>query len=175
MIIPNVRDMLPDFFKKAPPISDVLGKCPSLSDIQKHLPTITNLKEISVAVPNLWYRCPKTNKPEVCAENLWKLRAIVGGTAVVGGVAGYYILPAVGFSPIGPDPATLAASWQSSIGIVPAGSMFSICQSLGMTGTGALMIGTTTGGLALLASAVAAKNLDWCTCQYDMQQTEPKL
>lgn len=123
--------------------------------------------------PNVWYRCPKTNKPEVCSENLWKLRGMIGGTVVVSGVAGYYLLPSIGFSAIGPDPGSFAAACQSTIGNVPAGSLFSVCQSLGMTGT--LVIGGTAAGLALLASAVAANKLDWCTCQHDMQQKISKL
>lgn len=174
-MIPNIREMLPNFLKTRPAIPDVLEKCPSLSDMQKHLPTISDLKDISAKVPNLWYRCPNTNKPEVCSENLWKIRAIVGGAAVAGGVAGYYILPTLGFGAIGPDPGTVAASWQSSIGVVPAGSWFSLCQSLGMTGTGTLMMGGTAAGLTLLAGAVASKKLDWCTCQYDMEQNKSKL
>lgn len=171
-MIPNVKDMLPNFLKKAP---DVFDKFPSLSDIQKHCPTITNLKDISIAVPNLWYRCPETNKPEICSENLWKLRAICGGTVAVGGAVGYYLLPTVGFSPIGPDPGTYAAAWQSSIGVVPAKSLFAICQSLGMTGTGVVIIGSTTAALTFLAGLVAANKLDWCTCQFDMQQKKLKL
>lgn len=174
-MIPNVRDMIPNFLKKAPTIPEVLEKCPSLSDMKKQIPTLTSLKEITGAVPSLWYKCPETNKPEVCSENLWKLRSIVGGTVVASGVAAYYILPSLGFSAIGPDPGSFAAAWQSSIGIVPAGSMFAITQSLGMTGTGALVIGGTSAGLTLLAGLVAANKLDWCTCQYDKQQQFSKL
>lgn len=172
---PNVMEMLPHIFNKTPAIPNILEKCPSLSEMKKHLPTITTLKELANAIPTVWTKCPNTNKPEVCEENLWKLRAIVGGTTVAGGVAGYYLLPAIGFSAIGPDPGSTAAAWQSSIGIVKSGSLFSICQSVGMSGTGVVLLGGTAASLTLLAGAVTAKKLDWCTCQYDMRKDKSKL
>lgn len=177
MMIPNVsREMIPSFLRKTPAIPEnFLEICPSISDIQKRLPTVEHLKAINVTLPNVWYRCPQTNKPEVCPENLLRLSAMIGSAVVVGGVAGYYILPAVGFSPMGPDPGSLAATYQSTVGNVTAGSLFSNCQSLAMTSTGVIKIGATAAGLSFLASMVAQNRLDWCTCQYDEQQTKLAL
>lgn len=118
-------------------------------------------------MPNIWYRCPKTNKPEVCPENLLKLSAMIGGTVLVCGVAGYYSFSAFGFATAGIRANSFATVWQSIIGNVPADSLFAILQSLGMTGNGAAVIGATTAGLTFLVSLVVANRLDWCTCQYD--------
>lgn len=176
-MIPNLsREMLPGFLRKTPAMPEnLLEICPSISEIPNRLPTLAQLKEIEVKLPNVWYRCPKTNKPEVCPENLLKLGVMVGGAAAAGGIAGYYFLPAIGFSPIGPDPGSLAAAYQSKVGNVSAGSMFAYLQSLAMTGTGVIKIGTTTAGLTFLASMVAQKRLDWCTCQYDEQKSKSSL
>lgn len=135
------------------------------------------MKELSSLIPTVWTKCPETgDKPEVCKENLLKLRAILGGATVVSGVAGYYLLPSLGFGVIGPDPGSIAASTKSSIGIVKSGSLFSICQSLGMTGAGAIMISGTAASLTLLAGAVASNKLDWCTCQKKLETvSNPKL
>lgn len=170
--MPNVsREMIPSFLRKKPAIPEnFLEICPSISDVQKRLPTVAQLKQLTASVPNVWYRCPNTNKPEVCPENLLKLSAMIGSAAIVGGVAGYYILPAIGFSPIGPDPGSVAAYSQSIYGNVASGSLFSTCQSLAMTSTGAIKVGAVAAGLTFLASMVAQRRLDWCTCQYEEQQ-----
>lgn len=172
---PNLRelwDMVPNIANKVP---NIPGKYPSLGDLKGQLPTITTLKDLSNAAPSIWVRCSETKKPEVCEANLKKLRYILGGGTVLAGVAGYYLLPTIGFSVIGPDPGSVAAAWQSSIGIVKAGSLFSMCQSLGMTGTGALMISSTAASLTLLAGVVSAKKLDWCTCEYDKHNAKSKM
>lgn len=166
---------MPSMQYQIPAIRNGLEKCPSISDIRDQCSTPINLQEMWSKVPNVWYRCPKTNKPEVCSENLLKLSAMIGSAVAVSGVAGYYyFFPSVGFSGTGPAAKSFAAAWQSTIGNVSPGSIFSACQSLSMTGTGALVAGGASAGLALLASAVAAKQLDWCTCQYDMQQNNLK-
>jgi hypothetical protein len=59
------------------------------------------------------------------------------------------VLGAVGFSTTGPVAGSLAAGWQSSIGLVQAGSIFAWCQSVAMGGTS--IVGFTTGLLQLVA------------------------
>lgn len=44
-----------------------------------------------------WERCPKCGKPLVNESNLWKLRGILGGCAVGGGILGAVALPLFGF------------------------------------------------------------------------------
>ena len=61
---------------------------------------------------------------------------ILTGIAITGGVvAGVALIPvALGFGSVGIVGGSAAAAIQSGIGNVAAGSLFSICQSLGMTG-----------------------------------------
>ncbi|MCJ1356227.1 MAG: hypothetical protein MMC33_006221 [Icmadophila ericetorum] len=62
------------------------------------------------------------------------------------------ILPAIGFSAIGPVASSLAAAWQASIGIVAAGTPFSILQGAAMGGAAAsIFYGVGVAGLAGLA------------------------
>lgn len=49
---------------------------------------------------------------------------------------GSSVLPLVGFTSVGVGTATVAAAWQSSIGNVAIGSVFSALQSAGATGVG---------------------------------------
>lgn len=95
---------------------------------------------------------------------------MIGTASAIGGVLGYYyVFLLLGFSPIGPDRMPVASYCQSKIGIVSAKSLFSICQSLSMTLNGSLSIATSMSGLTILAGMATAEQLDWCTCQYDMQ------
>lgn len=120
-------------------------------------------------------RCPKNNKPEVCAANLWKLRSWFIAGAIGTGFIGAKALPLIGFDVSGVVPQSIAAAWQSSIGNVAAGSLFSILQSLGATGSGVLLTGSVTAGLTALGGLVVEKKLDWCTCQYDEEIKKSKL
>ena len=62
------------------------------------------------------------------------------------------ILPTLGFSAIGPVAESIAAAWQSSIGIVAAGTPFSLLQSAAMGGAvGSVFYGAGVAGLAGLA------------------------
>lgn len=45
-----------------------------------------------------------------------------------------FLLELFGFTALGPQLGSVAAKWQSSIGSVEAGSLFSILQSIGMAG-----------------------------------------
>jgi hypothetical protein len=47
------------------------------------------------------------------------------------------ILAIAGFTSVGPAAGTAAAAWQSSMGIVEAGSLFAWCQSAAMGGAAA--------------------------------------
>lgn len=117
-----------------------------------------------------WEICPVSNKPEVCPANLWKLRALYAGGALAGGVVGAKILPLIGFDYTGVGAGTIAAAWQASIGNVVTGSSFAILTSLGMTGYGTLMFGSTAASLTLLASL--SVKLDWCTCRNEAEKAK---
>jgi hypothetical protein len=69
------------------------------------------------------------------------------------------ILPAIGFSAIGPFAESIAVAWQSSIGIVAAGTPFAFLQSAAMGGAAAgVFYGAGVAGLAVLAGK---KAFDW--------------
>lgn len=87
--------------------------------------------------------------PDTC-----KKIAIVSGSVIAGGVAGAVVLPALGFTSSGVAPLSYAAGWQSGIGNVAAGSIFSTCQSLGATGAATYLgagVGAISGGIAAAA------------------------
>lgn len=107
-----------------------------------------------------WAKCDECGRPEVCKSNLWKLRGLLGAGVLGMGLLGLAALPLIGFGAGGVVAGSIAASWQSSIGIVTAGSFFAILQSLGATGLGSLIFGSIGTGIGLL-STLAVK-LDWC-------------
>ncbi|KAK6512974.1 hypothetical protein TWF506_009136 [Arthrobotrys conoides] len=75
---------------------------------------------------------------------------------VVGYLGAPVILSAVGFSSVGPVAGSYAAAWQSSIGVVQAGSTFAALQSAAMTG-GISAAGGAVGAVAPIAKI--GKNL----------------
>ncbi|RAL04043.1 uncharacterized protein BO80DRAFT_462191 [Aspergillus ibericus CBS 121593] len=81
----------------------------------------------------------------------------VGGTGLALATApltGPALLGAVGFSATGPVAASLAAAWQSSIGVVQAGSLFSMLQGAAMGGTAAGAFTTASNlGVGMVGSA----------------------
>lgn len=81
------------------------------------------------------------------------------------GVLGAAALPLLGFGAGGVAAGSVAASWQSSIGLVAAGSLFATLQSLGATGLGILLFGASGAALGVLATI--ATRLGWCTCEAD--------
>ena len=80
------------------------------------------------------------------------------GVAIVGGIAaGVAVIPiALGFGTAGVVGGSIAAGIQSGIGNVVGGSLFAICQSLGMTGffTSAASTGATVAATAIGAAAL---------------------
>lgn len=68
-----------------------------------------------------------------------KIASVValGATAVAPAAVLTPILGLVGFTAAGPAAASVAAAWQSYIGIVEAGSLFSMLTSIGMAGAAA--------------------------------------
>jgi hypothetical protein len=66
-------------------------------------------------------------------EHPYLLALNVGLTVV--GFAIPPLLGALGFTRAGVSAGSVAAGWQSSIGLVPKGSLFSICQSIGVAGS----------------------------------------
>ena len=69
------------------------------------------------------------------------------------------VLGLVGFGATGPVLGSAATAWQSSIGAVQAGTLFTWCQSAGMGGAafnGIVAAGATGGGVAMAATGAAA-------------------
>lgn len=110
----------------------------------------------------IFEKCPKCKRTMVSKKNLWIIRGGVslGFMTTLGGI-GALMLPLLGFGAGGIAAGSTAAAWQSSLGSVAAGSLFATLQSLGATGLGVLLFGSTGSALGLLGS-VAVK-LDWCT------------
>lgn len=113
----------------------------------------------------MWKRCEKCNRPLVCKSNIWKIRSILAGCTVGTGLLGAAALPFIGFGAGGVVAGSAAASWQSSIGLVAAGSLFAALQSLGATGLGTVLFGSIGAALPLITS-IAVK-LDWCVNDCD--------
>lgn len=65
------------------------------------------------------------------------------------------VLGFVGFKTLGPAAGSAAAAWQSSIGVVRAGSLFSWCQSVTMGGTA--LGGIQIAGVAGVAGAALTR------------------
>lgn len=80
---------------------------------------------------------------------------MTGLVLVIVSVSVVPVLGAVGFEALGPGAGTAAASWQASIGLVEASSLFAWCQSAAMGGAalGGIQavgaIGAATAGTAL--------------------------
>lgn len=110
----------------------------------------------------IFEKCPKCKRTTVSKKNLWIIRAGVslGFMTTLGGI-GALMLPLLGFGAGGIAAGSTAAAWQSSLGSVAAGSLFATLQSLGATGLGVLLFGSTGSALGLLGSL--AVKLDWCT------------
>ena len=80
---------------------------------------------------------------------------IVGGVGVIASLVALPILGAAGFAAAGPVAGSAAAAWQSSIGLVQAGSVFAWCQSAAMGGAavnGIVALGAAGGSVALAAT-----------------------
>ena len=66
------------------------------------------------------------------------------------------ILPILGFSAVGPVAGSIAAGWQSSIGLVSAGSLFAFLQSAAMGGAAmAGIVGLGVAGLAIAGTTAS--------------------
>ena len=84
---------------------------------------------------------------------------VAGGIASLASIIALPILGAVGFGVSGPVAGSAAAAWQSSIGLVEAGSFFAWCQSAAMGGAavgGILATGLTGAGVAVGAALTGA-------------------
>ena len=80
---------------------------------------------------------------------------IVGGVGVIASLVALPILGAVGFATVGPVAGSAAMAWQSSNGLVQAGSLFAWCQSAAMGGAavnGIVALGAAGGSVALAAT-----------------------
>jgi hypothetical protein len=86
----------------------------------------------------------------------------VGVLAVTASVVAVPILGAAGFAATGPVAGSAAAAWQSSIGLVEAGSLFAWCQSAAMGGValnGIFSLGVAGAGVAGVATVPAVPRL----------------
>jgi len=96
-------------------------------------------------------------KQHLLSEEGKKDLYIIGGAIIVCGVAGPLIvtngLSMVGFGSAGVKAGSVAAVIQSGIGNVPAGSLFSIMQSVGAAGLAKSTTGAITGFSAVLGGA----------------------
>lgn len=122
---------------------------------------------------NLYEKCSKCKKPETSESNYKRLKYLIVGSTVGGAAGGAAALPLLGFGAGGIAAGSAAASWQSSIGAVAAGSLFATLQSLGATGLGVLIFGAVGTGLGVLGSI--ATRLGWCTCEADRIQEDKPL
>ncbi|RYP18049.1 hypothetical protein DL765_004165 [Monosporascus sp. GIB2] len=121
-------------------------------------------QEFAEAIMELSAHKDQTSLP---GKMLKYMKANPVGTIGLGvcGVASL-ISPALGiagFSAVGPTAGTAAAAWQSSIGLVQAGSFFAWCQSAAMGGAAAGAIGATQGVGAVIATLGAI--LGWSTAE----------
>ena len=83
----------------------------------------------------------------------------MGGVASIASLVALPFLGALGFGAAGPMAGSVAAGWQSSLGLVQAGSLFAWCQSAAMGGaalTGILATGLSGAGIAVAASVTGA-------------------
>ncbi|KAL3479212.1 hypothetical protein BJX99DRAFT_255741 [Aspergillus californicus] len=95
-------------------------------------------------------------------------------------VTGPAVLSTIGFSAVGPVAASFAAAWQSSIGIVQAGSLFATLQGAAMGGaaaeafTVASSVGIGMAGSAAVGTWVkhGSGHTDTDVCYDESQPTE---
>lgn len=155
------------------PASDQLSKSSSLELPFQH--TISSLKDTfpssKTGIENIMASLvspdqPKPNEPEpdqpVTDAVPFALTGlqVVGGAVAVGALLTPFALGVVGFSAIGPVAGTAAAAWQSSVGVVGAGSLFAWCQSAAMGGAAAAAVtGTGIGGGVVAAGATMGRYL----------------
>ena len=84
---------------------------------------------------------------------------VVSGVVVTASAAAPLALGGLGFGAMGPVAGSVATSWQSSIGLVQAGSLFSWCQSAAMGGAavnGIYASGAAGAGMFAAATGAAA-------------------
>ena len=84
-------------------------------------------------------------------------------------ITGPALLGVIGFSTSGPVVASLAAAWQSSIGVVQAGSLFATLQGAAMGGAAAGAFTTASNiGIGMVGSA--AVGIKW---KHDSEHPDP--
>jgi len=84
---------------------------------------------------------------------------VAGSIVSLASIFALPILGAVGFGVAGPVAGSAAAAWQSSIGLVEAGSIFAWCQSAAMGGAavgGIMATGLAGAGVAVGATVAGA-------------------
>ena len=83
-----------------------------------------------------------------------------GVAITAGALAAPWILGAAGFSAAGPVAGSIAAGWQSSLGVVQAGSLFAWCQSAVMGGYAAQTItAASVAGMGIAGAGTGANLL----------------
>ena len=93
--------------------------------------------------------------------------------ASIASVVALPFLGALGFGAAGPIAGSVAAGWQSSLGLVQAGSLFAWCQSAAMGGaalSGILATGLSGAGIAVLASVTGGLDVTCDDAMPDMKE-----
>lgn len=95
---------------------------------------------------------------------------VTGGILSLASVVALPILGAVGFGAAGPVAGSVAAGWQSGIGLVEAGSFFAWCQSAAMGGAAVTgIVATGVAGASVAVGSVILGALD------DIKTPAPEL
>ncbi len=102
-----------------------------------------------------WYWIPTDTKK---IQNVAVGTAAIVGVATVGSFAAPLVLSSFGFTAAGPVAGSYAATWMSSIGVVKAGSLYSLIQSIAMGGTYATTVNTSIAAASGVTAAVGWNN-----------------
>lgn len=108
----------------------------------------------------MWERCENCSKSMVCVSNLWKIRAIMGGSVMGTDTVDTATLSLLGFDSNSLIQGSTAAAIYSNVSNILAGSVFATLQSLEVIDLGTLLFGSENVALDILKS-IAVK-LDWC-------------
>ncbi|XP_024940399.1 uncharacterized protein LOC112494295 [Cephus cinctus] len=125
-----------------------------------------------IYIITMFDRCTKCGNLLNTSGNLVIHRVGVASSGMGITLLGYSLvgsIPAlIGFKLSGIAAASIAASWQSSIGSVAAGSTFATLQSMGATGAASSLFSSfgivTSGTGAFYLLSNAASKLGWCKC-----------
>jgi hypothetical protein len=120
-----------------------------------------------------WY---KTNPFASPTKNPFRFAAQMAGLVATPALLFPPVLAAAGFGAAGPVVGSMAAAWQSSIGIVQGGSLFATMQSLAMGGGLGVFTATGVAGAGLtLASTVRLADIHAHENENELRNTYQEL